>query len=138
MRLGTAWGMTMTDRPARPAQFCHPTEIRIEPKKRPNSKAFWSLSMKHGDHHLFVNGRLDSYVEVMKEVNRQFARARYTDEQIFMQIGQSAMDVLVNEWAYRLDSSRRIYVAKDDKHEWHHADEVEFVRWYLKQQEKGK
>lgn len=128
--------MTMTDRPARPIQFCHPTEIRIEPKKWPNSKAFWSLSMKHGDHHLFVNSRLDSYVEVMKEVNRQFARARYTDEQIFLQLYYSSVNVLINEWAYRLADGGKVFVAKDDKHEWHHADEVEFVRWYLNQKEK--
>lgn len=125
--------MTMTDRPARPVQFCYPTEIRIEPKKWPNSKAFWSLTMKHNGEHLFIGGRCETMVEVMKRINQQFARSRYSDERLFMELEQSARHVLTNEWAYRLADCGKVFVSKDDKHEWHHADEVEFVRWYLNQ-----
>lgn len=122
------------EKPPRPIQFCHPTDIQIRPMKWKNNKPFWSLSMKHGEHHLFCRGHLSTFVEVMKEVNRQFARSRYTDEQIYREVQESARHVLTNEWAYRLSEDGRTYNERSDKHEWHFADEVNFARWYLNQQ----
>lgn len=127
----------MTKRPARPIQYCIPTEITVTPFKHKMSKARWSLTMKHNGEHLFLGGVVDTMVEVMKRINQQFARSRYSDEQVFKELDRSVGCVLTNEWAYRLADDGKVFVARDDKHEWHHADEVEFVRWYLNQKKEN-
>ena len=135
MKRGTAWGMTMTERPPRPIQFCHPTEIHIDPKKWPNSKAFWSLTMKNNGEHLFLSGRCETMVEVIKRINEQFARNRYTDEQLWNAMRWGAQAVVGQRHHYHLASDGKVIVANNDKHEWHSLDEVIWCEWYVKQRE---
>lgn len=123
----------MTNRPPRPATYQRPKEWHIELVKKPMQKPYWIL---HTDNH--GPCICQSRTQAMQALAYYISLAALSDDQLYMALWRSCGGTLVNSWAYdkRKGYNGDIYVDRDDKHEWHRADEVEMLRWLAEQKHK--
>ena len=117
----------MQQRPPRPAAYSLPAFIELKPVKMPMRKPYWSLKTDRVG--ICV---CSTKAQAYAMLERRIARATMTDEQLYEELYRNCGGVLVNSWAYHKHRDGT-YTANDDKHEWHHADEVEMLFWLAEQ-----
>lgn len=113
-------------RPQRPKSYQLPSFIELRPVKPKMRKPYWMVKT---DRIGVTTCRTKA--EAYEAINARMLRAYMTDQELYQALYKSCGCVLVNQWAYFRKG--KFYIAKDDKHEWHHADEVDMLLYLAAQ-----
>lgn len=117
-------------RPPTPAAYCLPSFIELKPVKNKMQKPYWSVRTDSvGVYTCSTKAKAHAYLRA------RLLRADMSDGEIYEQLRGPLGLVLLYPQHYSKSKCGQYYQSKDDKHEWHHADEVGFMLWYIAQAE---
>lgn len=121
-----------TNRPPRPAAYSLPAFIELKPVKHKMQKPYWSLKTDR-----VGIATANTKADIYKMLEWRMAKATMDDDQLYADLYNRCGGVLVNPWAYYIHRDGT-YTAKDDKHEWHNADEVEMLKYLAAQRREAR